>query len=106
MIAQYGITADFNSKKRSELLKPGANPLFAVVVVLARDRIDAAEKSSSDASRNAVINAHFVTVDDCMAGVGRHDGGLGAPDLDVHVLTVVDKGTKKPPPGKSPVTEF
>ena len=50
MIAQYGVTADLNGKKRSELFEPGANPFLAVIVVLSRDRIDAAEKSSSDAT--------------------------------------------------------
>jgi hypothetical protein len=75
VIAQHGITADFNGKKRRELLKPGANPLLAVIVVLSRDRIDTAEKSSADTSRNAVINVHLITGDDFMTGVRRHDGG-------------------------------
>ena len=72
MIAQHGITADFDGKNGCQLLKPGTNPLLAVIVVYSGDRIDAAKKSPSYTSRDTVINAQFVISDDFVSGVPPH----------------------------------
>ena len=60
MVVHHGIAADVDTEDGSELLKPQANPLLAVIVVFSGEWILAAEKGPPYASNDAVVEASDV----------------------------------------------
>jgi hypothetical protein len=72
MVAHYGIIANLYAEKPRKLAKPVENPSLSVAIVPSRVRVDATEERSSNAARDAVVNADTVFSDDVAASVGRH----------------------------------
>ena len=74
VIAHHRVTTDLDREDGRELAQPIADPVFAVIVVLAGDRIIPTQERSADAPVNAVVNADMVRVDNFPAGEGGHGG--------------------------------
>ena len=102
MVAHHGIAADVDTEDSRELLKPQANPLLAVIVVLSGNRIVAAEERPPYASNDAVIKADAVIGHDFATRIGRHGRALAWQTLDdktntVIIVPVMDKSIKVAP---------
>jgi hypothetical protein len=72
MVAHHRRAADLDAEEPCQLAQPIKNPLFAVTEILPGLRVHAAQKSPSDASGDAVVNADPFFVDDLAARAGRH----------------------------------
>ena len=89
MVAHHGIAADVDTEDSSELLKPQANPLFAVIVVFSGDRILAAEERSPCASNDAVVEGDAVIGDNLVAREGRFHERANQVVIRHHLRDVV-----------------
>ena len=76
MVTQFGVKRDVDGEELGELLLLLANPITAVLVVLAADRIGTAEKCPSNATIPTVIHAYFVTLNDVASWTSCHRNTL------------------------------
>src|SRR5262249_58767881 len=79
MVAHHRVAADLDAEEPCQLAQPIKNPVLAVTVILPGIRVHAAEKSPSDASGDAVVNADPFFVNDLAARAGGHPSHSTAP---------------------------
>ena len=75
-IQQRRVAANLDIEEGCEL-RSRSNPFFTVIVALASKGIVSAEEGAADTPCDTVVDADFLSGDDFVARVGRHDSDSG-----------------------------